>query len=189
MRTIATIAASLMVGIAIGAGGVTAWSALSDNHLASQPYADQQGRTISSLSAADVEQLRAGQGWGLAKPAEFNGYPGPAHVLEFTEQLALTENQLRAVEASFQTMQAQAATLGSALVEAEAALDSAFVDRDVTPDSLTTLLTRAEELRADLRETHLTAHLEVTPLLRDEQKTRYQELRGYGDGHSGHSGH
>ena len=35
-----------------------------------QPYAGQQSREIAALSAQDVEDLLAGRGWGLAKPAE-----------------------------------------------------------------------------------------------------------------------
>ena len=59
------------------------------NH-ASQPYAGQDTRQISSLSTSDIDALKKGDGWGLAKPAELNGYPGPAHVLEFADQLSLS---------------------------------------------------------------------------------------------------
>ena len=37
---------------------------------------------IKSLSQDDQSALLAGRGMGLARPAELNGYPGPAHVLE-----------------------------------------------------------------------------------------------------------
>lgn len=53
-------------------------------NMANQPYAGQQQRSITSLSADDQLALRAGQGWGLAKPAELNGVPGPLHLLERT---------------------------------------------------------------------------------------------------------
>ena len=46
------------------------------------PYAGLEARAIKSLSAADVQELRRGGGWGLALPAELNGVPGPAHLLE-----------------------------------------------------------------------------------------------------------
>src|SRR5947208_295022 len=47
----------------------------------SAPYAGQQARSIKSLSAEDVAALLKGEGMGMAKAAELNGYPGPVHVL------------------------------------------------------------------------------------------------------------
>jgi hypothetical protein len=46
------------------------------------PYAGQETRRIKSLSEQDIDELRQGRGWGLAKAAELNGLPGPAHLLE-----------------------------------------------------------------------------------------------------------
>jgi hypothetical protein len=45
------------------------------------PYADQQTRSIKSLSEEDIAALLNGEGMGMAKAAELNGYPGPKHVL------------------------------------------------------------------------------------------------------------
>ena len=41
------------------------------------PYAGQQTRAIKALSDDDIAALRAGEGMGMAKAAELNGYPGP----------------------------------------------------------------------------------------------------------------
>ena len=49
---------------------------------ADMPYAGQQARPIKSLSDDDIAALREGEGMGMAKAAELNGYPGPAHVLQ-----------------------------------------------------------------------------------------------------------
>jgi hypothetical protein len=76
-----------LAGAALGAGD--------------QPYAGQDARAIASLSQADVDAILAGQGWGLAKPAELNGYPGPLHVLEEADALELTEEQRGAVQAIY----------------------------------------------------------------------------------------
>ncbi|MBT2326834.1 hypothetical protein J7E62_31490 [Variovorax paradoxus] len=57
------------------------------------PYAGEQQRAIKSLSEKDIADLQAGQGMGLAKAAELNGYPGPAHVLEHADALQLTAVQ------------------------------------------------------------------------------------------------
>ena len=44
---------------------------------ANLPYAGQQTRAIKALSDDDIAALRAGEGMGMAKAAELNGYPGP----------------------------------------------------------------------------------------------------------------
>ncbi|MFD0917719.1 hypothetical protein ACFQ14_15050 [Pseudahrensia aquimaris] len=180
---------ALCVGIIIGVGASYAPTLWNGAGMLNQPYADQQGRTISSLSADDVVQLRKGAGWGLAKPAEFNGFPGPAHVLELADKIDLEPGQRQAVQASFDAMQARAKDLGEKLIAAEMALDEGFKGGEMTGDVLRAALESAEAARAELRLVHLAAHLEVTPLLSEMQKKLYAELRGYGSGHSGHSGH
>jgi hypothetical protein len=58
---------------------------------ADTPYAGQQARTIKALSDDEVTALSKGEGMGMAKAAELNGYPGPVHVLALAAQLGLTE--------------------------------------------------------------------------------------------------
>jgi len=55
------------------------------------PYAGQQTWTIKALSEDEIAALRNGEGMGMAKAAELNGYPGPIHVLALVAQLGLTE--------------------------------------------------------------------------------------------------
>jgi hypothetical protein len=57
------------------------------------PYAGQQTRAIKALSDDDIASLLKGEGMGMAKAAELNGYPGPIHVLALAPQLKLTEPQ------------------------------------------------------------------------------------------------
>ena len=59
-----------------------------------QPYAGLEGRPIKALSERQVADLKAGRGMGLALAAELNGYPGPSHLVELSDQLALTAEQL-----------------------------------------------------------------------------------------------
>ena len=77
LRSVLTFASGAVLGVA----GVLGAQAFLSAHQP-QPYAGQETRVISSLSPEDQRALRAGEGGGLAKPAELNGYPGPAHVLE-----------------------------------------------------------------------------------------------------------
>jgi Spy/CpxP family protein refolding chaperone len=155
-----------------------------------QPYSGQDKRDIAALSPGDIDALLNGEGFGFAKPAELNGYPGPAHILELADDLELTADQVSAVQAIFDAMNAEARALGADLVAAEAALDAAFEDGTITAASLTALTEEAAAIEAKLRATHLAAHLEATPLLSRHQRMTYNTLRGYGDGgHSGHGDH
>ncbi len=155
------------------------------------PYAGLETRGIAALSEADVEDLLAGRGWGFALPAELNGYPGPTHVLENAEALELTDSQRSRIEEIRAAMSTRAQALGARYVAAEAALDAAFADGTVDGDALTRLAADAAAIEAELRAAHLSAHLEVTPLLTRHQIVTYNRLRGYGDtthggGHGNH---
>ena len=180
------LALAFIVGIVLGAGGL--WAAQTLPRHLSQPYAGQNERPVASLSAADIAALRKGEGWGLAKPAELNDHPGPLHVIELADRLDLTGDQRGRIEAAFRRMRAAAIEAGTALIEAERALDAGFEGGGLDRAGLRALLKRAETARAHLREVHLAAHLEVTPLLSMKQRERYAELRGYAGGHV-HGGH
>jgi hypothetical protein len=66
-------------------------------HGPASPYAGEQTRAIKSLSQDDIAELRRGGGWGLAKAAELNGVPGPAHLLELKDDIPLNEEQVAAI--------------------------------------------------------------------------------------------
>ena len=161
-------------------------SAADEKHL--NPYAGQQNRPIKALSAADVEALENGQGWGLAKPAELNGYPGPLHVLELADELELTEEQAAQVKAVFERMTELAIAAGAAYLEAEQDLDKAFASDAATPVLVQRLTQKAGQARALLQAVHLNAHLETRPLLRDHQRQLYAQLRGYHFGSAEYQG-
>ncbi|MBY5378726.1 hypothetical protein ELG83_32175 (plasmid) [Rhizobium leguminosarum] len=148
-------------------------------HHATSAYAQEAVRDIKSLSATDVDELARGGGWGFAKPAELNGYPGPSHVLQMKDRLGLTDDQLLKVQKAFDLMQVQASEEGKVFVEAERELDAAFRSGAITESALRNLVATAEASRSRLRFIHLAAHLEVTRLLDDGQITAYGEHRGY----------
>ena len=143
------------------------------------PYAGQQHRAIKSLSAKDIEALRNGQGWGLAKAAELNGYPGPLHVLELREELALTAQQLKAIEGLYQDMLHEARPLGEQLIAQERQINEAFATGQINEELLSQLLSQVAKTRGDLRFVHLQKHLLTHQLLNAEQIAVYQRLRGY----------
>ncbi|MBM2578154.1 hypothetical protein JQC91_17745 [Jannaschia sp. Os4] len=148
---------------------------------APSPYAGEQTREIASLSDEDLAELARGGGWGLARSAELNGVPGPAHLLELAHEIGLDAEQQAAIEAIRDEMRAGAITAGERFVEAERALDAAFTDGFPDAATLAGLVAEAGEARASLRLVHLSAHLRTMPLLTQDQIARYAVLRGYAD--------
>lgn len=152
-----------------------------ENHHARSPYSGEQTRAIASLSEEDLAELAAGGGWGLARPAELNGVPGPAHLLELADGIGLDTDQRLAVEAIRDEMRTDAVAAGERFVQAESALDAAFRNAVPDADTLAALVTEVGTRRADLQLAHLSAHLRTVPLLTADQIERYSVLRGYAD--------
>jgi len=145
-------------------------------------YAANQAREIKALSAEETSALLTGEGFGMALPAEMNGYPGPRHVLDFGDSLALTPDQHRRVQAIFDSMQARAQDLGRRIVELERRLDRVFAAGGARADSVEALTAEIGRDRGQLRAVHLVAHLETAAVLDPGQRERYQVLRGYDPG-------
>jgi hypothetical protein len=143
------------------------------------PYAGEQSRPIKALAERDVAGLLAGSGAGYAKAAELNGYPGPAHVIELRDRLALSGEQLQASQALMAGHQARARALGRELVDAERRLDALFAGRRAQADAVDAATADIGRLQARLRAEHLNTHLQQTALLRPEQVQAYNEARGY----------
>jgi hypothetical protein len=97
-------------------------------------YVGQQSRDIKALSG-DIAALRSGDGMGLAKAAELNGYPGPRHVLALLRELRLSDTQAAQVTAIRDRMSAAARPLGDELIDRERSLDQLFAQREINPSS------------------------------------------------------
>lgn len=146
---------------------------------APSPYAGDERREIKALSDEDVSAYLAGKGMGLARAAELNGYPGPMHVLDLAEPLALTAEQRARTQRLFESMRAEAIAAGRALVDEERALDALFRGRTADAEKLSATLTRIGQRQAEVRRVHLAAHLAQAEILTSEQVRRYATLRGY----------
>ena len=141
--------------------------------------ADQHGRTIKSLSPGDVEDLKAGRGWDLAKAAELNGVPGPVHLLELKSELGLNPAQIERIERQFTEMRRKAKRLGAEYIELERMLNVHFASGTIDEAVLRDLLDRIGKVRVELRFTHLETHLRTPAILTANQTARYSQLRGY----------
>lgn len=144
-------------------------------------YAGQEGRAIKSLSAADIEELRRGGGWGLAKAAELNGVPGPLHLLEMADEIALSAAQRERVQALYDGMKREAIPLGERLIALEASLNQRFAERHLDRPALQAALAEIGQVRAELRLVHLSTHLQTPDILTPRQLQHYVHLRGYAE--------
>ncbi len=143
------------------------------------PYAGAEGNEIKALSPEEIQAYREGTGHGMAKPAELNHYPGPRHVLDLASDLGLTQPQKAEIQAIFDRMHASAVSLGERIIERERALNKAFASGGLDEAKLQRLVGEIGGLQGELRATHLKAHLETKAVLRPEQVSRYDALRGY----------
>ncbi len=144
-----------------------------------KPYQHNAKRTIKALSPQEVQGYLSGEGMGMALPAELNHFPGPRHVLDLSDSLNLTPQQHQLIKMIFDQMHEKAARLGKQIVDNEKQLESLF--SGALPDSqqIHRLVIRNGRLKAELRWTHLRAHILTRQLLTEEQIRRYDYLRGY----------
>lgn len=145
----------------------------------SAPYAGMQGRSIKSFSAQQIADLRSGKGLAMALPAELNGYPGPAHVLELAEALDLSTEQKSKTQTLFERMQAEARSLGERWIEREAELDALFRENRATETLISEAAANAARAQGELRAAHLRYHLYMLEVLQPVQIDKYKQLRGY----------
>ncbi len=144
-------------------------------------YSGQETRQIKSLSEVEVQGYLKGHGLGFAKAAELNHYPGPKHVLDLTEPLTLTEQQIEQTREIFRVMQKKATALGSAYIDKERELDRLFAQAIVDSLALKEVVFELGRLRSSIRLAHLSAHLQMKQVLSPAQVNHYDKLRGYLD--------
>lgn len=175
MRNIVTLIIATGLSLAISAR----IAAAEMPHEHASKYAGQEKRTIKSLSADDIAELRDGRGWGLAKAAELNGVPGPVHLLEAKNEIGLTAEQTRKIQALFDQMKTEAIALGNRLIAQEFELEKRFQTDIPGEKELASMLDALGATRARLRFVHLVSHLKTLDILTGEQVASYNQFRGY----------
>lgn len=142
-------------------------------------YAGQEKRIIKSLSDDDIQQLKKGKGWGLAKAAELNGMPGPSHVLQMKDKISLSKEQETKIQALLDNMKLKAIPLGNKLIQLEKNLNSSFANKTITNEKLNKQLDAISNVHKELRYVHLVTHLMTPSILTPRQIEQYNQLRGY----------
>lgn len=131
------------------------------------------GQTVPTDRAA----LEGSEGAGMALYAEMNGYPGPKHIIELQDQLRLSDDQLKEVQALFDEMHEAARSKGEEIIAEEEKLHALFAGRTATESNVKALAMSIGRLRGELRAVHLMAHVQAERVLTNEQKASYVELR------------
>lgn len=152
---------------------------------ATAPYAGQHRQPIKALTPSEIDDLLAGRGMGLAKAAELNSFPGPAHALDLADALGLSAGQRAAIGEIRARMSEQAMALGRRLIGLEADLDRSFAEAAIDTATLEAKLQDIAQVQARLRGVHLRAHLETRRVMNPAQIAQYNQARGYGDGQDG----
>jgi len=156
---------------------VTSMSVFAETY--TSKYVGEEYRKIKSLSPDDVEELTKGGGWGLAKAAELNGIPGPAHILEMVDKINLTDEQKKKIQKIYNEMTGEAIALGKQLIRLEMELNIGFSNRNINQELLENYVREIEKVRAKLRIVHLSTHLQTPNILTNKQIILYNKLRGY----------
>jgi len=175
MRILANLVTTAALSLTLF--GQTAVADTSGDH--QSKYAGQERRTIKSLSPDDITELQNGAGWGLAKAAELNGVPGPAHLLELKQEIGLTSSQIEKIQLIHKQMKTDAIELGKRLIAQELELEKRFQTDIPSAEELKSMLNALGVTRAQLRFVHLVTHLKTPDILSDEQIKTYNQLRGY----------
>lgn len=146
---------------------------------AQSPYTSQLNSPVRGLSAQEVDDLINGRGAGYARTAELNHYPGPKHVLDMKQELALSPEQEQQIEVIFSQMNMKAKQVGREIVEHEQQFSNVFAQGEISESDINEQARRLGMLYGQYRSIHLQPHLKVRQLLSPEQIAKYDQLQGY----------
>ena len=142
------------------------------------PGAPSEGHLRAQACLDEFDAVVAdGRGFGMAFAADQQGYPGPMHVLELKDRLALTAEQETRVRALLHAMFAESRPKSARLLDAEKRLRALFAGGAADEAAVRAATVAVERARAEVRLVHLLAHLKTRDLLTDAQRRAYHEAR------------
>ena len=163
----------------VGVLAVASATASAQHAHGTSPYAHSRSPEVPSLSSDEVRELRNGEGMGLARAAELNHFPGPAHLLELAAELGLGDAQIERIEEIHGKMKARAIAKGEEVLDAELHLSNLFASGQPSAPVLARMTEHLGLMRGQLQAIHLLAHIEAAEVLTVEQIEGYDRLRGY----------
>ena len=126
-----------------------------------------------------IDELRSaierGESLGMGDPAIRGGSPAPLQLLALAGELKLSPGQVTALKKLQAEMSEKAVARGKEMLSAEARLEEMF--REARPEAdLREQSFRIDSLHAELRWTHLAAHVAARAQLAPDQLAAYQRL-------------
>jgi Spy/CpxP family protein refolding chaperone len=132
--------------------------------------------TAQTKYPADRDRLLAGTPENEAALVEASGFPTPERILSFNDQLGLTKDQLKKIDAIVKELPVTLKVKGEEIVEAEDELLKFLQTGAPNERNVRTRLERIGKLRAEIRFAHIQVHLKIKALLTTNQFDRYKEL-------------
>ena len=166
---LAIVTVAPLTAVAQHAGHQHTPGAPADGHLRAQACLDEFDAVVAD-----------GRGFGMAFAADQQGYPGPMHVLELKDRLALTPEQEARVRALMHAMFAESRPKSARLLDAEKRLRGLFAGGAADEAAVRAATADVERARAEVRLVHLLAHVKTREVLTDAQRRAYHEARWAG---------
>jgi Spy/CpxP family protein refolding chaperone len=167
---------SLLLTLSVALVPITVWAQHAGH--AHAPGAPSEGHLRAQACLDEFDAVVAeGRGFGMAFAADQQGYPGPMHVLELKDRLALTAEQESRVRALLHAMFAESRPKSARLLDAEKRLRALFAGGGADEATVRAATADVERARAEVRLVHLLAHLKTRELLTDAQRRAYHEAR------------
>ncbi len=114
---------------------------------------------------------------GLTDIVDINNYPGPKHVIDMSDQLALTKEQVIETKKLIDFVIHSTIDRGKEFLYAENELVNIFENGNIDENILRTKLDEIEKLRSEIRFIHLNTYLQMKQILTSYQINKYYELR------------
>jgi Spy/CpxP family protein refolding chaperone len=169
-RTITAMAVVMLAGLSGGAAITWGQHGHGPGH--------EGGHRAAQACASEFDKVVGeGRGFGMAFAADQNGYPGPLHVLELKERLALSAEQEATMQQLMHAMFAESKPKSARLLAAETKLRQLFADRTADAAVVRAAVDEVERSRSEVRLVHLLTHLKTRELLTEGQRRIYHEAR------------
>ena len=127
---------SLLLAASLAPQAASASTSVPQENRAGHQGGRHDNRNQGGMQQRQSRALRQGRGMGMARAAETNGYPGPKHVLELAEELALNDEQIARTNEIHNRVREQAPEMGRQIIEAEQRLEALFAEDRVTADKM-----------------------------------------------------
>jgi hypothetical protein len=109
--------------------------------------------------------------------SEFSAYPVPVHILRWSDTLALSEEQIKQIEAISDARNATAQALGIRIIAREELLQELLLAGNAPAEETDSLTAVLVKLRGEMRSLSRTANVHANEILTMPQRALYGALR------------